>query len=299
MSSLIGQRGERWSLARAVDALRDAARQAGRPGLVWVVGLLYPSVGIGTSWVAGLSIGQDRVEELPLENVFLGFGLWLCLAFVCFPLFRLVAGLARVSTAAAWNAARGDARTPRLRALWHGGQGMTLSVIALWVLLSASVVLATLAIALPAQLLMGWIREHGMEAAPAVLGVFVLGPIVLVFVGYVLAIAVLVQLALHSLSHNRRGVGSALHHGWRILRHDVAATGRAVLVDVLLTFAVGTVAVLIGTLIPSAFLDGVCATVLTGYAGVARAAYWARAYRALGGLSPDDGVPGLPLLSRE
>ena len=32
---------------------------------------------------------------------------------------------------------------------------------------------------------------------------------------------------------------------------------------------------------------------LIGFAGVARAGYWARAYRALGGLSPDDGVPGL------
>ncbi len=33
--------------------------------------------------------------------------------------------------------------------------------------------------------------------------------------------------------------------------------------------------------------------ILLGFAGVTRAGYWAQAYRALGGLSPDDGVPGL------
>jgi hypothetical protein len=35
---------------------------------------------------------------------------------------------------------------------------------------------------------------------------------------------------------------------------------------------------------------------LTAIAGVARALYWARVYRALGGLTPEDGVPGLPQL---
>ena len=32
---------------------------------------------------------------------------------------------------------------------------------------------------------------------------------------------------------------------------------------------------------------------MDGFVGVTRALYWARAYRALGGLSPADGVPGL------
>jgi hypothetical protein len=32
---------------------------------------------------------------------------------------------------------------------------------------------------------------------------------------------------------------------------------------------------------------------ILGFAGVTRAAYWARMYRELGGLSPEDGVPGL------
>ena len=37
--------------------------------------------------------------------------------------------------------------------------------------------------------------------------------------------------------------------------------------------------------------------VLTAIAGVARALYWARVYRALGGLTPEDGVPGLATAS--
>jgi hypothetical protein len=54
---------------------------------------------------------------------------------------------------------------------------------------------------------------------------------------------------------------------------------------------------MIGSLIPADWLDWVVGITLTGFAGVTRAAYWARAYRALGGLSPDDGVPGLPQAS--
>jgi hypothetical protein len=106
--------------------------------------------------------------------------------------------------------------------------------------------------------------------------------------------AVLTQLALHSLAHNKRGIGSALLHGWRIMRHDVPATVRAVLVDVLLTVAILLVTTMVGSVIPLDAVDWMLSITLAGFAGVARAAYWARAYRALGGLSPDDGVPGLP-----
>ena len=64
MSSLIGQASGRWSLSRAIDALRDSARQAGRPGLVWIVGLLYPSVGIGLWWFSSLSWSSERDSDV-------------------------------------------------------------------------------------------------------------------------------------------------------------------------------------------------------------------------------------------
>jgi hypothetical protein len=82
------------------------------------------------------------------------------------------------------------------------------------------------------------------------------------------------------------------------MRNDGWATARAVLVDVLLFVTVALAWVVVsgaGKLVGSSG-DAIAVTVkivLTGFAGVARAGYWARAYRSLGGLSADDGVPGL------
>ncbi|MDZ4774627.1 MAG: hypothetical protein SGI72_15985 [Planctomycetota bacterium] len=312
MSNLIGHTSARWSLSHAIDALRDSARQAGRPGLVWIVGLLYPSVGfcfwlasstittVGSSdtdgEASGLVVRSSAWREFfPLETVPIAMGFAVCFAIVCFPVFRLVAGLARVSPSEVWLEACENRRTPRIRTLWKSGSGMTLSVIALWLLLVVTIGLSLLAVAWPTEHL---VRPFGRDALGGVgrslFGVFLLGPLVLLFVSYALSMAVLTQLALHSLAHNRRGIGSALLHGWRIMRHDVPATSRAVIVDVLLTFAILLATTMIGSVIPFDWLDTVLGFVLSGFAGVARAAYWARAYRALGGLSPDDGVPGLP-----
>lgn len=178
---------------------------------------------------------------------------------------------------------------------------MTLSVIALWILLVITICASLCAVAWPAEMLVDPLRPgSGNDDAAHWAGVFLLGPIVILFLSYALSMAVLTQLALHSLAHNKRGIGSALLHGWRIMRHDVPATVRAVIVDVLLTVAVLAVTTMIGSLTPVDWLnwlDWLVSIVLAGFAGVTRAAYWARAYRALGGLSPDDGVPGLPVVS--
>lgn len=309
MSSLIGLSSERWSLQRAIDALRDSARQAGRPGLVWVVGLLYPSVGIGLSLISSVlfpgEADPDAVTIGVIDSRWHGpdalriasflFGGMICIALVGFPLFRLVAGLARVSPQEVWSQACEGRRTPRIRTLWRNGSGMTLSVIALWLLLTITIGLSFCVIAWPAgHVIHAGSPRNAEEFVRLIPAIFFLGPLVLLFVSYALAMAVLTQLALHSLAHNRRGIGSALLHGWRIMRHDVRATVRAVLVDVLLTVAILLATTMIGSVIPFDWVDWIVGILLTGFAGVARAAYWARAYRALGGLSPDDGVPGLP-----
>jgi hypothetical protein len=49
----------------------------------------------------------------------------------------------------------------------------------------------------------------------------------------------------------------------------------------------------LGTLDPSETLASIVIFLLYGFAGVTRAGFWARAYRALGGLSSADQVPGL------
>jgi hypothetical protein len=124
-----------------------------------------------------------------------------------------------------------------------------------------------------------------------------LGPFVAVWLIYGLLLSVIYQLALHSLAQNRRGVASALIHAWRIARNDPWATARATLVDLLLYVTMLALQYLVAGLLGATCI-GIPLILLAwplipGFAGVTRAAYWARAYRALGGLSPDDHVPGL------
>jgi hypothetical protein len=300
MSSLIGVPADRWSLSRAVDALADSARQAGRPGLIWLVGFLYPSLTFGIVR-APIPLTEDEgframlLGGSPLAGRLLAATcMGVCIGLFFFPVFRLVAGLARVSPPEAWRDACAGRRTPRLRALWKSGSGMTLSTLGLWLQLMVMVAGALLLILLPAELVTRLVAAHGTpETLRWIVAALVVGPIVTFFACYALAVAVLCQLALHSLAHNRRGVGSALLHGWRIMRHDPWATARAVLVDLVLTMSVMALLWVLSWIVHAEWIGVVLFVLLTGFAGVARSGYWARAYRALGGLSPDDGVPGL------
>lgn len=324
MSSLIGTAADRWSLARAIDALGEAARQAGRPSWVWLVGILYPSVGLGfvASWDGLLSAAPQGAFFSSIHSALLAFvsggepqsdwtasvttllGWMPCIGLCFFPLYRFLAGLARIAPARAWREASADGRAPTLQSVWRAGDGLTLCAFSLWLQLALLMVGATVLIGLPTYGLAHYamydhdVLIHTFDDAWRVMLVgLCLSPIIVILLAYWLAISVLMQLGLHSLAHNRRGVGSALIHAWRILRHDLPATARAILVDVLLFLSI----VLIWKLIHGLVGDlpgGEVATVilklvLVGFAGVARAGYWARAYRALGGLSPDDGVPGL------
>jgi hypothetical protein len=310
MSTLIGTESERWSLSRAIDALAESARQAGHPGFVWLAGLVYTlTVGLGPGWDSGLvhSIEVDKVNvsgpmldllrQLPKARLS-AFFLVPCFGVVLMPLFRLTAGLARIGPARAWEAACKGKRTPSLATVWAEGKGLVLSSFGLWVQLALMIAGAAFLGSLPVSALARTIERPENELAKAALMGALLVPIVLVLVGYAIVLSVLNQFALHSLAHNRRGVYSALLHGWRIMRNDGWATARAVLVDLILliTVAMGWGAVsglddVFGK--PGLEIATIVKLVLTGFAGVTRAGYWARAYRALGGLAPDDGVPGL------
>src|SRR5436309_3040558 len=54
VSLLLGSPDERLSLSRAVDALADAARRAGRPSVLWLVGIAYPSLNLNLDLVQGV-----------------------------------------------------------------------------------------------------------------------------------------------------------------------------------------------------------------------------------------------------
>lgn len=318
MSGLIGSPSEHFALPRAVDALGEAARQAGRPGLVWIAGLFYPAVGIGIGGVwegparlmfdkGGATVAVVGLDEMPelasvLDFLLRAYAPLFALPFIAvffLPLFRLVAGLARVGSAEAWERAAEGRCSPRLRTLWGLGNGLTLPTYGLWLQLVLMQILAFLVLLVPiiaATRPLTQATESERIAVLVGIGALV-GPFILVFGLYMLALSVLGQLGLQSLAENRRGVSSALLHAWRIMRHDPLATSRAVVAELVLLFvslaAVRAFAGILGDLPLSATLTVAFQLALMGFAGVVRAGYWARAYRALGGLTPADGVPGL------
>jgi hypothetical protein len=114
---------------------------------------------------------------------------------------------------------------------------------------------------------------------------------------YGFLLSVLFQLSLHSLVRNRRGVGSALLHAWRIARNDPFATTRAVLVDAVLYV---TVLAVHGVVWLAWSLSGELVLLLLvplslcieAIVGGTRCAYWSSAYEGLGGISTVDDQPG-------
>ena len=295
-ASLVGAQDDRWSLARAIDALGASARQVGAPGAIWLAGLVYPTLSLGFANLFELGLRYDETGG-HLQARLLGefsrpedYWALIPIALVLPVLMRFVSGLARISTPQVWVELTRTRRAPRLRDAWAAGRGHAFAALALWIQLVLMVAVAAVALLVPPFF---FLRGTGLEET-SIPFLLLLGPFVGVWLIYGLLVSVIYQLALHSLAQNHRGVASALIHGWRIARHDPWATARAVLVDFLLyvtmmflTFALSMI--LLITCIGPVLVW----LLLPGFTGLARAAYWARAYRALGGLSPDDRVPGL------
>jgi hypothetical protein len=300
MSTLIGAAHERWPLARAIDALGDAARQAGAPGLIWVAGIFYPAISLSLGNSGEIALIQVKNGELARPTWNLGSlrDPWMGLPLAALPLFlpfvmRLIVGLARISSPQRWSELKGARRAPRLRDAWHAGKGLSLSSFGLWLQLIVMLVGAAIILLVPPYFFLLGIGLRGKYLLLAAL----MGPFIAVLLIYGLLLSVLYQLALQSLAQNRRGVASAIHHAWRIARNDPWATTRAVVVDFLLYLTT----VFLITLLSLALLVTVIGIpllfplpfILLGFAGTTRACYWARTYRVLGGLSAEDGVPGL------
>lgn len=298
MPSSIGDLSERWSLARAIDALAEAARQAGRPGWIWVAGFFYPAVSLAPGFsyeqILGGPIKVNEHSGIELGQQ-LGLSVFGFLLFL--PLFaRLWVGLARTASPSVWAEASRGKRLPGLGDTWRSGRGLTLSAIGLWLQVTLlSVTAFVLLGVLPTITLSILVEEVSRAFTPVVF--LVLFPIVGFLLFYLLLLNLMFQIALHSLAQNRRGAASALTHAWRIARNDPWATARATLVDFLLYVTVLVIAFVVSWMLIATCI-GIPAGVLvllgaSGFLGVTRACYWARAYRALGGLSPDDRVPGL------
>lgn len=306
MSRLLGSPQERWSLAQAVDALVHAAGRAGRPSMLWIVGLVYPSLNLSMDLVVylgttfGEALGIGIFEGAPAGSLFRWFtprGLQIdvpglvpsflaavLVLLASIPLFRLIVGLARLVDPGPWGEHRkldadGRARLSLKRA-WAEGSGQGLVACGMSILLNVFVGMAFLVLLGP------WLALHQMLSLPAeVAPIFaaLLVPFLALVWAYAVVLQVVHQLALMSLAHNRRGVLSALTHGWRLVRASPWAAVRALVVDLSL-FITQVVAVVVFSVgfLPFGFL---LAIATAGFVGVTRAAYWAEVYRALGGAS--------------
>jgi len=316
MSRFTGDPGDRWSLRAMLDELGEAARRAARPGWIWVAGLLYPSIALLPMGAAKLFV-FDAAGESPdvhfgggdirtgIALASLGLVAMAGSALVLLLYSRLNAGLARLAPKSVWALVRGANGRPGLRDCWAAGSGSTLSVFGLRLAIDLLRYTVLLMMILPALFTWGVFDSLSAQAPGAiVLALFAL-PALAVLLIYNLLLSMLLQLALHSVVHNRRGVASALQHAWSILRQDPWAGGRALTGEILLALiALLAEAAIIALVLTASSIFGVLATPLEltlwaallclgGLIGVTRACYWATAYRALGGLSPDDGVPGL------
>lgn len=329
MSSLLGKPGDRWTLANAVDALADAARRAGVPAWVWLVGLCYPglnlSVGLVRSFlgvleratsldVPGASGAGDLLFLLgPRAAVIEGHSAGTVTAYALFflplyvLLYRFIVGLAKVSDPGAWRARAAEGATervvsgvpplppaPRLGAVWEAGRGAGFPACGMWLILSGLLIGVTLFLLGPLVMLVHLFDIETLN--PLLVGLLL--PLLGLVLAYATVLHVLNQLALHSLAHNRRGVASALTHAWRLVRGSPWSATRAMLVDfvlfLLILAASGVLVRAFGRADTAAgFVASLVQLALHGFAGVTRASYWARTYRALGGLSAADHVPGL------
>jgi hypothetical protein len=314
MSMLRGDPGSStWTLPSSIDALAAAARQAGRPSSAWLAGIAYQLVVLG--WFSGaavagpvlqgsfMEVGAEFLSEGPLRWSWLPGLEHLAIALRRHPanalfllplillLFRVTAGLILLTP----TGARGErtARVPGLRKAWRGGRGATLSGLALWVQFVLMMFGATLLFVGPAQLFVRFVHLDKFGALTAILAGVLIGLLMV----YSFLLSILFQIALHSLVRNRRGVGSAVQHAWRIARNDPMGAGRAAAADAVLTTTV--VVLQVGLTMVTALLNlpqvvlWVPTVALLGFAGLARCAFWAQVYQALGGLSTlEEGMPG-------
>jgi len=210
---------------------------------------------------------------------------------------RLIVGLAAISTPHASSLLAREEQRPRLRDAWRAARGITLSGCALTLELWLMGCIGTALLVAPPYF---FLKGLGLETESGLFAL-VLAPFVGVFLVFLALLSVIYQLALSSLAHNRRGSSSALMHGWRIARARPWATTRATLVDLVLWVMQRVlIVVVIAASVPLMLVLCVGIPLLfvglpgvLGFIGVTRAYYWARIYRELGGLSPEDGVPGL------
>lgn len=292
----------RADLGWLAETLGQAGRRAGRPGGFWLAGIAYHFLSFG--WAFGVVLAMPMVDQFApdmpwrrlaeltggslLSRVALGGWLgWIMILPLALAMFRVAGGLARVAPLERWQTAAQESRRahPRLRRILREGRGTTRAAGLLWLQVLLMMALATAALVLPAWAVLSNMGFSGWSPLSAV----VTGLAVALASLYGFLLGILFQLALHSMVRNRRGVGSALLHAWRLVRNDPAAAARAATMDAVLQFvatiglvAAGLVGQFIPQLVPASFL---AQAMIYACTGCVRCLYWSRVYEELGGLS--------------
>jgi hypothetical protein len=293
-----------WDLVRSMLAVIEHATgielgEAGAAGAL--LGLFLPQQVIEIDGGIGWSI-LATLLALPLLIVF--SRLTVGLAKVCDPERNPPSpsegpssGSSALGTAESGShrTSRRTSRRPplRLRDAWRAGRGLGLTALGMSMILAGLLLAALLFLVGPLVMIVQLFDLGDVS----VFFVGLLLPVLAVLLLYTAVLQVINQLALHSLAHNRRGVASALTHAWRLVRASPWSAARATLMDFVLfltLFVAATVlATVLHTTVIMAWIAPILLLGLLGFAGVTRAGFWGRCYRALGGLSADDQVPGL------
>jgi hypothetical protein len=314
-------------LKEAIDNLIDAARQVAMPRWIWLAGFLYPSIEVslevGNLYESVTELGgaaiefgsegtqstRDTLKGLWRDLIHGGeiefdtwiFGVPLILLVLMLPLLlflgRLHAGLAACTSPESWQSSGDPNKVPGLRTVWAKGHGMSWSSFGISVLLGVMRIIATvLLVGAPVLFFQGFLTAGGIEDKSALFAVIYI-PLAGVLILYFLVLGALHQLALHSLVENSRGMTSALRHAWRLLRVNTPISVSYLLVELscVLVFSLTVLALGLSTAFFCILAPfGVLITLtLRGFAGVLRAAFWARAYRNMGGATSRDVLGGI------
>ena len=282
------------------DSLRSAGLRSGRPGTLWLAGFAYHFLSFG--WTFGLilalpflgSMGFSFGEQVALQwgsNGLLltvssnsGLGIVL-LAPIALAMARAASGMARLAPKDRWDHAYPTQQGPRLRHAWREGKGGAFAATLLWLQVWLMMGLLASILILPLWTVLASFNLHHWSNITAAF----MGAAVAITMVYGFLLSILFQLALHSLVRNRRGVGSALLHAWRLVRNDPQAAIRATAMDAVLQLVSNALSSAVyflnANLHPVHLVTILAYTMISGCLGCVRCLYWSQVYEELGGLT--------------
>jgi hypothetical protein len=249
-------------------------------GLAWVLGGAAALTGLaalaGDAELVSNAVGSGVPIPGPAGAALL-FLVALPLLLVC---ARVGGGAARLSIQ---NQPDGAQRTTLLKA-WTEGKTLQTSAAGIWFQIFGMMACGTFVLLGPLVLLTLLV---GAEALGP-FGVILSGVALVLTLAYAAELGALHQLALASLVRHDRGVGSAVLHGWRLMRGRPGQVRRLAafefILRTLLLAAAGLASYLAGPTWGLAQL-----VVLASLMGSARCRAWSMAYPQLGGLSATAG----------